>query len=183
MMRRRLLIGLMTITAANVAAGQTVERAGLAGQPQRGAARGRGAARALLELQVRQKLTQRAQVELGLSPDQMTRLGEVNGRFSQQQRVLDQRENQTRQSLRQALLEAPSADQEKRVGDLHDQIMQMQHERLDLVAAEQKELSGFMTNVQRVRFQALQENFRRQLQEALRQQAAPPGSRGSPPPR
>lgn len=182
-MRRTLTIAMLACASASVAAGQITERASESGQPQRGAARGQGANRAGLELQLRQKLARRARMELGLNQDQMVKLADVNGRFGQQQRALDQRENQTRQSLRQMLMETPSADQEKRVGDLHEQIMQMQRQRLDLMAAEQKELAGFMTNVQRVRFQALQENFRRQLQDGLRQQAGPPGSRGGPPPR
>jgi hypothetical protein len=180
-MRRTLAVALIAYTSASVAAGQTVERADGV-RPQRGGARGLATNRAGLEAQLSQKLNQRVRVELGLGPDQMTKLGEVNRRFVQQQRALDMREIQTRKSLRQALLEAPSADQEGRVGDLHQQIMQMQRQRLDLTSAEQKELAGFMTNVQRVRFQALQENFRRQLQEGLRQQAAPLGVRGGPPP-
>jgi Mg2+ and Co2+ transporter CorA len=183
-MRRTLAIAVMALSSASVAVGQAAERADGV-RPQRGAARGLGTMgtnRAALEAQLNQKLTQRVRVELGLGPDQMTKLGEVNRRFVQQQRALDQHEMQTRQALRQALQETPSPDQEKRVGDLHDQVMQMQRQRLDLTSAEQKELAGFMTNAQRVRFQALQENFRRQLQEGLRQQAAARGARGGPPP-
>jgi predicted transglutaminase-like cysteine proteinase len=172
-MVRALAIGVFALSAAQVAAGQSAERAPEGGAAQRGGAKGRGANRAGLELQLRQKFAQRARVQLGLSPDQMVKLEDVNRRFGQQVRALDQREMQTRQSLRQALLEAPSADQDKRVGDLHDQLMQVQRQRLDLISAEHKELGGFMTNVQRVRFQALQENFRRQLQDGLRQQSPP----------
>jgi len=179
-MRWTVAIAVIAFTSASVAAGQTAERAGGV-RPQRGA-RGLGANRAMLEAQLNQKLNQRVRVELGLGPDQMTKLGDVNRRFVQQQRALDMREMQTRKSLRQALVEAPSADQERRVGDLHEQIMQMQRERLDLTSAEQKELAGFMTNSQRVRFQALQENFRRQLQDGFRQQAAAAAARGGPPP-
>lgn len=173
-MRRALAIAVIALSAADVAAGQSAERYPDGGVPPRGGARGRGANRAGLELQLRQKFAQRVRVELGLGPDQMVKLEDVNRRFAQQQRALDQRENQTRQSLRQALMEAPSGDQDKRVGDLHDQLMQLQRQRLDLISSEHRELGGFMTNVQRVRFQALQENFRRQLQDGLRQQAPPP---------
>jgi hypothetical protein len=182
-MRRTLTIAMLACASASVAAGQVTERASESGQPQRGAARGQGANRAGLELQLRQKLARRARMELGLNQDQMVKLAEVNNRFGQQQRALDQRENQTRQSLRQTLMEAPSADQDRRVGDLHEQLMQLQRQRLDLIAGEQKELGGFMTNVQRVRFQGLQENFRRQLQDGVGPPGGPPGSRRGPPPR
>jgi hypothetical protein len=181
-MRRTLAIAVMAFTSSNVAAGQSADRATDLGQAQRGAARGQGANRAGLELQLRQKLARRARVELGLGQDQMTKLAEVERRFGPQHRGLDQRENQTRQLLRRSVSEVPSADQEKRVGDLYEQLMQVQRQRLDVIGAEQKELAGFMTNVQRVRFQGFQENFRRQLQDGLRQPGGPPGYRGGPPP-
>jgi uncharacterized protein YbgA (DUF1722 family) len=60
-------------------------------------------------------------------------------------------------------------------------LLSLQRQRLDLVASEQKDLGAFLTNVQRVRFQGLQENFRRQVLDALRQNAAPAGRRGRPP--
>ena len=174
-MRRALAIAVIALSAAQVAAGQSAERFPDGGVPQRGGARGGGCqsswARASAPSEVRATCARR----VGAGPDQMVKLEDVNRRFGQQQRALDQRENQTRQSLRQALMEAPSADQDKRVGDLHDQLMQLQRQRLDLIASEHKELGGFMTNVQRVRFQALQENFRRQLQDGHAQQARPAG--------
>ena len=182
-MRWTFVLAVIALSATNVASGQGTDQLSESGVPQRGAARGQPANRAGLELQLRQKLNRRVRVELGLDADQMTKLAEVNRRFAPQHRALDQRENQTRKALRQALLEAPSSDQEQRVGDLHEQIMQMQQQRLDLAAAQQKALSGFLTNVQRVRFQALQENFRHQLQDGLRQQAGAQGSRAGPPPR
>lgn len=186
-MRRALAFSLMVFGMADVAAGQSAERAGgQAVQPQRAGARPNVANRAALanraavEKALHQKLAQQARVELGLNQDQMMKLEDVDRRFTQQQRALDMRENQTRRGLRQALLGPPSVDQEKRVADLREQVMQMQRQHLDLIDNEQKELGGFMTNVQRVRFQGLQENFRRQLQEAMRQQAA--AGRGGPPP-
>lgn len=162
--------------------GQSVNRAGRAQSADR-AGRGQSADRAGLEMQLRQRLARRARIELGLSPDQMMKLADVNRRFAPQQRALDQRENQTRKALRQALIDPPSAEQEGRVGEMHNQILQFQQQRLDLMEAEQKELGGFMTNVQRVRFQGLQENFRRQMQDALAaQNGAPPSAQPGRPP-
>jgi hypothetical protein len=174
-MRRTAFVALFALASAAAAQGSPE-----AAQGQRGGLNGGN--RAGLELQLRQKLYHRVRVELGLAPEQMTKLEDVTRRFGQQQRSLDQRENQTRQSLRQALMEAATPEQDKRVGDLHQQLMDAQRQRLDLVAAEQKELAGFLTNVQRVRFQALQENLRRQMQDGMRQQGGLPGRRGGPPP-
>jgi hypothetical protein len=85
--------------------------------------------------------------------------------------------------LRSALLETPSADQDRRVGQLHEQLMQLQQQRFDLIVAQQKEMGKFMTNVQRIRFEALQENFRRQIAQNLGSDGGPPpgGRRGRPP--
>lgn len=176
-MPRTVFLALFALASASAV---TAQGSAEAAQPQRGGVNGGN--RAGLELQLRQKLYRRVRVELGLNPDQMMKLEDVTRRFAQQQRSLDQREMQTRQTLRQSLMEAASPEQDKRVGDLHEQLMQSQRQRLDLVAAEQKELAGFMTNVQRVRFQALQDNLRRQLQDGMRQQGGPPGRRGGPPP-
>src|SRR5258708_13325562 len=136
-MRRWLAIAVIEIASANVMAAQRAGRALEGGRPQRGVARGQPANRAGLEQQLRQRFAQRVRVELGLAPDQMARLADVNRRFGQQQRALDQREMQTRQGLRQALIEAPSDDREKRVADLPEQVMKMQRQRPDLIAAAQ----------------------------------------------
>jgi len=181
-MRRTLMISLIVVCAARAASGQGSDRPAEVVPPQRGAARGQDPNRAGLELQLRQNLARRARIELGLSPEQMVKLADVNRRFGVQQRAVDLRENQMRKALRQALLEAPTAEQDARVGDLNEQFMQLQRQHLDLIAAEQKELAGFMTNVQRVRFQGLQENFRRQLQDGPGLRGAPPGPRRGPPP-
>jgi hypothetical protein len=137
--------------------------------------------RAQLEATFRKQMAHRAKVELGLTDDQMRRLQETHRKFAQNERGLDMNENQTRHALRNALIEAPSADQERRVGEMNDQLMSLQRQRLDLVAAEQKELGGFLTNVQRVRFLGLQENFRRQVLESLGPNAPPAGRRDRPP--
>jgi hypothetical protein len=139
--------------------------------------------RAQLEARFRQQMARRARTELGLTDDQMRRLQETHRKFAQNERALDMSENQTRRALRDALMGASSADQERQVGELQDRLLSLQRQRLDLVAAEQKELGAFLTNVQRVRFQALQENFRRQMLDATRPADAPPlaGRRGRPP--
>jgi hypothetical protein len=137
--------------------------------------------RAQLEARFRQQMARRAKVELGLNDDQMKRLQNIHRKFALNERGLDMNENQTRRALRDALLETPSADQDRRVGELNDKLLSLQRQRIDLVASEQKELGGFLTNVQRVRFLGLQENLRRQVLDATRPDAPPAGRRGRPP--
>jgi hypothetical protein len=53
-------------------------------------------------------------------------------------------------------------------------LVQAQRRRADLFEAEQKELSGFLTPLQRARFTVLQENLARRLQQ-VQQTTTPPG--------
>jgi hypothetical protein len=45
------------------------------------------------------------------------------------------------------------------------QLIAVQKRRVELMEAEQRELAGFMTPVQRARFMALQEQMRRRLEQ------------------
>ena len=53
-----------------------------------------------------------------------------------------------------------------------DRVLQLQRQRLDLMADEQKDLAGFLTPVQRAKYAALQEQIRRRVENARRQRAA-----------
>jgi hypothetical protein len=179
-MRAAIATALFVGALGQVAAAQAADQVGAAQVQGRS---GRGANRARLEAQLRQTLATRARVELGLTQDQMSKLSDVESRFGPQLRMLDQRENETRRSLRMSLQETPSTDQDRRVGQLHEQLLQLQRQRLDMIVAEQKDLSGFLSNTQRVRFDALKENFRRQIQMNLGRGGPGDGRRGPPPPR
>ena len=103
----------------------------------------------------------------------MSQLEQSNARFAPQLGRVAAQERETRRQLRMELTSTtPNQDH---VGVLLDQSVQLQKQRIALVEQEQKDLSRFMTPVQRARYIALQQQFRRRAQELARQD---PGQRG-----
>jgi protein CpxP len=130
------------------------------GQPVRpGAATGRPA----LEQQFRERLAKLAQTRIGLTDAQMAQLEQSTGRYAPQLNQLAAQERETRRQLRVELT-SPQPNQQ-RVSDLLDTSLRLQQQRLNLVQSEQKDLARFMTPVQRARYIALQQQFRRRTQE------------------
>ncbi len=119
--------------------------------------------RAMLEQRLRERTGEMVQKRLQLSEDQMKRLQASNQQFERQRSDLIARERDIRRSLRQQMT-AEKPDQ-NRVAQLLDQTMQLERQRLDLVQSEQRELSKFMTPVQRAKLFAIQMELRRRTQE------------------
>jgi hypothetical protein len=67
---------------------------------------------------------------------------------------------------------------QQHVSDLLDRALQLQKQRIALVEAEQKDLARFMTPMQRARYIALQQQFRKRAQELAGQNAAQRGGMG-----
>ena len=129
-----------------------------------------------MERQLRQRLWKVTKEQVGLTDAQMTKLGETTRRFDARRRTINQQERSERTLLRQQILAGDRADQ-KRVASALDHLIQLQRQRVDLQAEEQRELSGYMTPLQRARFAALQEQVRRRV-EALRRQRPDSDGRG-----
>ena len=123
--------------------------------------------RPALEQQFRERVTKLAQQRIGLSDAQMTQLEQSNARFAPQLNQVAAQERETRRQLRTEMT-APSPNQQH-VGQLLDQALQLQKQRITIVEQEQKDLARFMTPVQRARYIALQQQFRRRAQELSRQ--------------
>lgn len=121
-----------------------------------------------LEQQLRRNLWRIAKARVGLSDDQMLKLAESSQRFDVRRRQLVRDEQAQRQMLRTEILADAKADQE-RVAAALDRLLQLQRARVDLQAEEQRELSKFMTPLQRAKYAALQEQVRRRM-DALRRQ-------------
>ena len=128
-------------------------------------------ARARLEQQLRQRLWTIAKDRIGLSDEQMTKLEASAARFDVRRRELVQQERAQRQLLRRELASGDKAN-EDRVSGAMDKLLQLQRQRIDLQADEQKELAGYMTPVQRAKYAALQEQIRRRVAAMQRQRAA-----------
>lgn len=136
-------------------AGQLPERGGTAGN------------RAQLERRFRQMLYQVTRRRVGLSDAQMNRLMPINQRFETQRRAIQRQERETRLALRDAMRDSTHADQPRITGYL-DKLVDLQRQRVELVAQEQRDLAAFMTPLQRARYTALQEQVRRRVEQMVR---------------
>jgi hypothetical protein len=102
--------------------------------------------------------------ELRLSDAQAEKLQAANGRIDSRRRPLLQRERELRSRLRKELQRGDSAD-DREVGELLDDLLVIQRQRVELLQAEQRELAQFLTPVQRARYFSLQENWRRHVEQ------------------
>ena len=124
--------------------------------------------RARLEQQIRQRLGQRMREALGLNDAQMTKLTELNRRYEEKHRVLQDQERDVRMSLREEVLRADST-RGTQMSALLDRYVKNERQRVDLAEQEQKDLGAFLTPLQRAKYFGLQETIRSQIQN-LRQQ-------------
>jgi periplasmic protein CpxP/Spy len=164
--------------AGSVSGGRRWERQ----QAGPGDAGGQGAfgRRQQLEQRLRQRLEQVVQARLHLSDDQMVRLRETNQRFAGQRRVLADREREVRQAMRAELVPGVAANQQH-VSSLIDSLFVLQRQRLDVLQAEQRELAGYLTPLQRVQYYGLQERLRERLEQIRRRrQSLQQGGPGGP---
>lgn len=105
---------------------------------------------------------------LGATDDQMQQLTEVNRRYQEERRQVNQKDRQARQTIRAEVLRDSSADQAL-VARMLDQLVDVQRQRLEIFTREQRELGKFLTPVQRAKYATLQEGLRKKV-EQLRQQ-------------
>lgn len=136
-----------------------------------------GPGRQRLEQRVRERFEQIVRQRLQLTDDQMQKLRQTNQRFAAQRRALTEQERGLRSEIRRELQPGVAANQ-THVAALTDSLFAIQHQRLDMAQAEQKELATYLSPVQRVRFYGLQEQLRRRLEliRQRRQGAAPAAS-------
>lgn len=120
--------------------------------------------RAQLEQQLRQRTGEMVKRRLGLNDDQMAKLQSTNLSFEKQRIALMMRERETRQALRAEIVAGEGANQAK-VGQLLDESIQLQRQRLDLLQSEQLELGKFLSPVQRARYFGIQNEMRKRAQE------------------
>ena len=152
MMKSMFRLTVLTLLVAGVAAHA---------QPVTAAPQGN---RTALEQQFRERTAKLVQQRLGLNDAQLGRLEQSNARYAPQLRQLAAQERDIRGQLRQEMMAGNSANQQH-VGDLLDAALRLQRQRLGIVEAEQKELAGFLTPVQRARYIALQAQFGKRAQE------------------
>jgi len=123
----------------------------------------RAPARQQLEQRLRTGMATVVRKRIGLTDEQMSKLAQANARFDARRRVLNQSERMQRIELRTQVVAGQSANQE-RIASALDRMLQIQRDRIDLQIEEQRELSNFMSPLQRARYAALQEQIRRRLE-------------------
>jgi hypothetical protein len=117
---------------------------------------------------LQRRMLEIVQRTLGASDDQMRQLVEVNRNFQQERRELNQKDRQARQTIRAEVLRDSLADQTLVAREL-DALVDVQRQRIEVFAREQRDLARFLTPVQRAKYATLQEGLRRKV-EQLRQQ-------------
>lgn len=126
-----------------------------------------------LEARVRLRMAQVVKRQLGLTDDQMRKLGETNRRFEVQRRELLSRERDVRMDLRDEM-ESGDTTRQAQVSRLLDQMLQLQRQRVDQLESEQKELAAFLTPIQRAKYFAMEEQIRRRVMEMREDGMRPP---------
>jgi protein CpxP len=101
----------------------------------------------------------------------VARLVPITQKYEQQRRQIQMQERDARVSLQTAMRNEQTADP-KLLEQQMQTILEVHKRRAALIEAEQRELAEFMTPVQRVKFMALQEQVRRNL-EQMRQRRVP----------
>jgi hypothetical protein len=132
------------------------------------------ASRPALEQQFRERVAQLTQNRVGLTDAQMAQLDQSNARFAPQLAQVAAQERETRRLLRVEMTSQGQPNQQH-VSDLLDASLRLQKQRIAVIEEEQKDLARFMTPVQRARYIALQQQFRRRAQELDGQNAGQEG--------
>jgi Spy/CpxP family protein refolding chaperone len=120
-----------------------------------------------LERRFQQRVDAMVRQRLQLTDEQATKLREVASRAETTRRALRREEMQARQAMRDELLAGDHANESK-VADLMEQMPRLERRRIELMEQEQRELSKFLSPIQRARYFALQDELRRNMQELQR---------------
>ncbi len=117
-----------------------------------------------IEQQLQRRIGQIMKERLELSDAQITQLEAVTMKLERERRAVRGEEWRIRTALRAQLLSGDSASNEV-VGELLDRMPRVERRRIELMETEQRELSAFLTPVQRARYMALQDEIRKNMDE------------------
>lgn len=117
-----------------------------------------------LEKRFQERLDSIVKTRLNLSDEQHARLREIASRIEESRRQLRREEMEIRMGIWRELMAGDKAS-EKKMGELLDRVPKVDRRRVELTEQEQKELSKFLTPIQRARYIGLQEELRRSMQE------------------
>ena len=151
-MKRLWAFGLAVILAPSLAAQQP-------GTPPRDTAEaGR------LRAEIEQRFSQRVTEELKLSPDQATKLKASQERFGTRRRTVMQQQMERRRALDDQMQPGVAANSDS-VRKLMDGIQSGRAEMFKSEQDEDREMSGYLSPVQRARYQQMREHFMQRVRE------------------
>lgn len=134
-----------------------------------------------LRRQIEQRFAARVQQELGLTADQATNLRATQERFGERRRTLMRQQMGRRMALQGQMRpgEAANADSVKR---LMDGLQAGRGEMLKLEQDEDRDMAGYLTPVQRARYQMMRQRFLERVNEMREQRRGRmgPGPRARP---
>jgi Spy/CpxP family protein refolding chaperone len=127
-----------------------------------------GPRRQMLAREVRQAFQGVVRRQLGLTDEQAKRLEQVDTRYAAQRTEVNKDERSARQSLRAALDDTGTAPDQGKVDDYVNRLLKAQRRKADIQEAEQKDLSAFLTPVQRAKYLGLREQLNQRIQQIAR---------------
>jgi hypothetical protein len=132
-----------------------------------------------LRAQIEQRFAQRVQEELHLTPDQATKLRASQERFGGQRRALMRQQMDRRMALEDQMQPGVAANADS-VRKLMDANQAGRAQMLKIDQDEDREMGGYLTPVQRARYQQMREGLMRRVMEmrAQRRGQMGPGRRG-----
>jgi len=125
-----------------------------------------GAEAGQLRAQVRQRWAAHVRSSLGLSDDQAGKLDATEQRFEQQRQPIRARQRQINQALNAEL--AAQAPNQDRVKQLMSERQQNQLTLQQVNRDEDREMQGYLTPVQRARYQEERRRFQERVAELVR---------------
>lgn len=136
---------------------------------------------AQLRRQIEERFAQRVRDELRLTDDQATKLRATQERFGERRRTLVRQQIERRWALDDQMQPGIAANGDS-VRKLMDGIQSGRADMLRLEQDEDRDMSGYLTPVQRARYQQMREQFMRRVSEMRqeRRNRMGPGARPRP---
>jgi hypothetical protein len=130
-----------------------------------------------LRSRVEQNFLTRAQESMGLTEAQATQLQEVTGRTAERRRELEIENRRLHQALARELRPGVAADA-RVIRRTLDSLVAVRIAVAELPREEQRELAGFLTEVQRAQFYLQRERLAHRIETVRQRHPAPPAPRG-----
>jgi periplasmic protein CpxP/Spy len=133
------------------------------------------AERERLQQAIERRFGQVVRQQLGLTEDQARRLRQTEERFRVRRRAIVRRQLQLQLALQDQMLPGNAADPDS-VRRLMDGLQASRIDMLQLDQEQDREMAGYLTPVQRARYQMLRERLLNRLREIRRQRTQGRGS-------